>query len=307
MLVESAVRLIGDAGDRTVHRPGGGPSWSGWRRTVANAGRRGDVLLGRQAECDALDRLVAAVRAGERRSLLIRGEAGAGKTALLEYVRDSATGCRVVMAAGAESESELTFSGLHQLCAPFLNGLDRLPEPQRQALGTVFGLSAGPPPDRFLVGLAVLSLLTDAAAKGPLICLVDDAQWLDPISARTVAFVARRLPAERIGLLLAVREQQPDHELTGLERLDVGPLSNGDARALLDSVTPGRLDDRVRDRIVAEARGNPLALLELPRALTPAELAGGFSRPDARRRPARTSRASCAASTRCRPKRGDCC
>ncbi|MGR6917809.1 AAA family ATPase [[Actinomadura] parvosata] len=244
---------------------------------MANAG-----LRGRRAECETLDRLVATVQGGRSSVQILRGEAGIGKSALLEYVRERAAGCRTARAAGVESEMELAFGGLHQLCAPFLDRLGRLPQPQREALATAFGLSEGTPPDRFLVGLAVLSLLADAAAKEPLICLVDDAQWLDTVSAQTVAFIARRLLAERIGLVIAVREGHLEPELAGLPRLGVGRLSDGDARALLDSVTPGRLDELVRDRIVAEAQGNPLALLELPKGLTPAELAGGFGRPDAR-------------------------
>ncbi|WP_241564147.1 helix-turn-helix transcriptional regulator [Nonomuraea polychroma] len=239
-------------------------------------------LRGRQIECETLDRLVATVQAGHSSVLVLRGEAGIGKTALMEYARGSASGCRIVRAAGVESEMELAFGGLHQLCAPFLDHLGRLPQPQRDALGTAFGLSAGTPPDRFMVGLAVLSLLADVAEKEPLVCLVDDAQWLDRVSAQTLAFVARRLLAEPIGLVFAVREPGLEEELTGLPQLEVGRLSDSDARALLDSVTPGRLDERVRDRIVAETQGNPLALLELPRGLTAAELAGGFGRPDAR-------------------------
>ncbi|MFI7470008.1 AAA family ATPase [Nonomuraea sp. NPDC049646] len=239
-------------------------------------------LHGRQIECETLDQLVATVQDGRSSVLVLRGEAGIGKTALLEYARDSASGCRTARATGVESEMELAFGGLHQLCAPFLDQLGRLPAPQRDALGTAFGLSAGTPPDRFLVGLAVLSLLADAAGKGPLVCLVDDAQWLDQVSAQTLAFVARRLLAEPIGLVFSVRGQHLEPELRGLPQLDVGRLSDSDARALLDSVTPGRLDEQVRDRIVIEAQGNPLALLELPRGLAPAELAGGFGRPDAR-------------------------
>ncbi|MEU7939175.1 helix-turn-helix transcriptional regulator [Microbispora bryophytorum] len=239
-------------------------------------------LRGRQIECETLDRLMAAVQAGNSSVLVLRGEAGIGKTALLEYARSSASGCRTARVAGVESEMELAFGGLHQLCAPFLDHLGHLPGPQRDALGTAFGLSAGPPPDRFLVGLAVLNLLADVAGKGPLVCLVDDAQWLDEVSAQTLAFVARRLLAEPIGLVLAVREPHLEHELTGLPRLDVGRLSDGDARALLDTVILGRLDERVRDRIVAEAQGNPLALLELPKGLTATELAGALGRPGVR-------------------------
>ena len=163
---------------------------------------------------------------------------------------------------------------------PLLGRLDHLPHPQRDALRTAFGLATGEPPDRFLVGLAVLSLLAEVAEDGPLICVIDDAQWLDLISAQTLSFVARRLLAERVALVFAVREPSDGSELAGLPELVVRGLAEGDARALLDSVIVGPVDERVRDRIVAETRGNPLALLELPRGLTPAELAGGFGLPD---------------------------
>ena len=176
---------------------------------------------------------------------------------------------------------ELAFAGLHLLCAPMLESLDRLPGPQRDALAIAFGLSTGNPPDRFLVGLAVLSLLADVAEERPLVCVVDDAQWLDRVSAQTLEFVARRVQAERLALVFAVRGLG-DEQLAGLPDLVVGGLRDGDARALLESVVPGRLDERVMDRVIAETRGNPLALLELPRGLTAAELAGGFGRPDAR-------------------------
>src|SRR5919197_2553373 len=242
---------------------------------------RGPGLRGRDEECDLLDRLVAGARAGESQVLVLRGEAGVGKTALLDYLVQHTSGCRIVRVGGAESEMELAFAGLHQLCAPMLAGLDHLPGPQRDALATAFGLSAGQPPDRFLVGLAVLSLLSDAAAQQPLLCLIDDAQWLDQVSAPTLALVSRRLLAERIAIVFAVREASGKPELAGLPELVVGGLRDGDARALLDSAVAGRLDERVRDRIVAETRGNPLALLELPRGLTAAQLAGGFVLPDA--------------------------
>ncbi|MDX6598164.1 MAG: hypothetical protein QOE87_2051, partial [Gaiellales bacterium] len=213
--------------------------------------------------------------------LVVRGEAGVGKTALLEYLLERAKGCCIARAAGVESEMELAFAGLQQLCAPLLDDLDRLPGPQRGALATAFGLSTGEPPDRFLVGLAVLSLLAEVAEREPLVCVVDDAQWLDRVSAQTLAFVARRLLAERVGLVFAVREPSEEPELAGLPELLIGGLSDGDSRALMDSVLRGQVDERVRDQIVAEARGNPLALLELPRGMTPAELAGGFGLPDA--------------------------
>jgi DNA-binding CsgD family transcriptional regulator len=241
-------------------------------------------LLGRRGECAALGRLVAGLRAGRSEVLVLRGEAGVGKSALVDYLVGSAAGCRIARAAGAESEMELAFAGLHQLCVPMMGHLDRLPGPQRDALSVAFGLSSGSAPDRFLVGLAVLGLLAEVAEERPLVCVVDDAQWLDRVSAQTLAFVARRLLAERVALVFAVREPVlgPGDPLVGLPELVVPGLRDGDARALLDSVVPGRLDERVRDRIVAETRGNPLALLELPRGLTAAELAGGFGRPDAR-------------------------
>jgi DNA-binding CsgD family transcriptional regulator len=226
-----------------------------------------------------LDRLAAAVRAGDSRALVVHGEPGVGKTALLDYLAGRAPGCRVARASGAQSEMQLAFAGLHQLCAPMLDHLETLPVPQRDALRTAFGISAGPAPDRFLVGLAVLSLLAEVAAAQPLICLVDDEQWLDHASAQVLAFVARRLGAESVGLVFAAR--LPSSDLRGLPELVLGGLSEADARALLDSVLPALIDARVRDQIVAETRGNPLALLELPRGLTPAQLAGGFGLPGA--------------------------
>jgi DNA-binding CsgD family transcriptional regulator len=242
------------------------------------AGRRAD-LTDRRAERDALDRLVDAVAAGESRVLVVRGDPGVGKTALLEYLIDRASGCQVARAAGVQSEMELAFAGLHQLCAPMLEHLDSLPPPRQDALRTVFGLDAGPPPGRFLVGLAMLSLLSEVAAKLPLICVVDDEQWLDHASAQALAFAARRLAAGPVGLVFAARV--PGGELAGLPELEVSGLSDDDARTLLESVLPGPLDARVRDLIIAETNGNPLALLELPRGLTPAELAGGFGLPGA--------------------------
>jgi DNA-binding CsgD family transcriptional regulator len=241
---------------------------------------RAAPLRGRASEVSALGRIVQAVRAGESRVLVIRGEPGVGKTALLDYLGGQGSGCRVVRALGVQSEMELAFAGLHQLCAPMLNRLDRLPVPQREALQTAFGLSAGPAPDRFLVGLAVLGLLSEVAGERPLMCLVDDQQWLDSASAQALGFVARRLAAEPVGLVFAARE--PGDELAGLPELAVAGLPESDARALLDSVLAGPLDARVRDQIVAETRGNPLALLELPRGLTPAQLAGGFGLAGAR-------------------------
>ncbi|GAA4706158.1 ATP-binding protein [Phytohabitans rumicis] len=239
-------------------------------------------LRGRAKECAVLDRMVAEVRSGRGRAVLIRGDAGVGKSALLEYVVGRSTGCRVARAAGVESEMEFPFAALHQLCVPMLDLRDRLPVPQREALAVAFGYSVGSPPDKFLVGLAVLGLLATVSQDRPLMCVVDDAQWLDQVSAQTLTFVSRRLFAERIGVVFSVREPATGSTWRGLSELVVGGLADEDARALLDSVVPGRLDERVRDRIVAETRGNPLALLELPRGLTAAEIAGGFMRPDAR-------------------------
>ena len=237
------------------------------------------MLHDRAGERAALDRLLGGVRASESQVLVIRGEAGVGKSALLNYVEDRASGCRLGQVAGVEYEMELPFAGLHQLCAPMLDLVGRLPAPQRDALETAFGIGAKAPADRFVVGLAVLSLLSEAAAEQPLMCVIDDAQWLDSASALTIAFVARRLLAESIGLIFAVREPNEVRELKGLPELRLGGLLDRDARELLDSAWPGRLDEQVRDRLIAESRGNPLALLELPRGLSPSELAGGFELP----------------------------
>jgi DNA-binding CsgD family transcriptional regulator len=236
-------------------------------------------LLGRATECALLDDVVSAIRRGEGRSLVLRGEPGIGKTALLKHLVDSAPDLTVLRAVGAESEMEMAYASLHQLCAPLLERLVRLPEPQGQALETVFGLGSGAAPDRFLVGLAVLSLLSEAAGERALLCVIDDAQWLDQASALTLAFVARRLQADPVGIVFSARE--PGEELRNLPQLEVKGLVNGDARGLLTSVLPFRLDAAVRNRIIAETRGNPLALLELPQGLTATQLAGGFGLLDA--------------------------
>ena len=236
-------------------------------------GRSG--LLGRRIECDTLDDLLTRARSGVSAVLVLHGEAGIGKTALLTYLADSADSCRVVRAEGVESEVELAYSGLHQLCAGFKDRLDALPTPQRDALATAFGLRAGAPPDRFMVGLAVLTLLTNAAEEQPLVCLIDDAQWLDKASAQTLSFVARRLLAERVVLVFSLRHPSDD-DLRTFAALSVGGLNVLEAGTLLDSVLPGPLDSGVRDRLVHETQGNPLALLELPRGLSRGELSFGF-------------------------------
>ncbi len=240
----------------------------------------GPDLRGRRREREALEQLVVTARAGRSGVIVVRGEAGVGKTALLEDLAGRATACHIARVVGVESEGELAFAGLHQLCAPMLERLDRLPGPQRAALGTAFGLEVGASPDRFLVGLAVLNLLADAAEAEPVVCLVDDIQWMDRISAQTLAFVARRLLAERVALVFAVREPTELDVLGGLPELILGGLDQAAAGALLEAATVGRLDGRVRDRIVAETRGNPLALLEVARAQSPAGLAGGVGAPD---------------------------
>jgi DNA-binding NarL/FixJ family response regulator len=245
--------------------------------------RTATVPLGRNEECGALDLLVDAARAGRSSSLVIRGEAGVGKTALLHYLAEHSSGCRVARVRGVESEQEFAFAGLLQLCGgSILERAERLPAPQRDALMQAFGLMDGPAPEGFLVGLAALSLLSGLAEERPLVCLLDDVQWLDSESASVLSFVARRLDAEPIAMVFAIREPSPEQELDGLPELVLSGLDDADARRLLEAVVPGGMDEQVRDRIVAETRGNPLALLELPRGLTPAELAGGFGLPGGR-------------------------
>src|SRR3954467_13785330 len=231
-------------------------------------------LRGRGSECALLDELVAAIRRGESQSLVLRGEAGIGKTALLEYLIASAPDATIVRAVGVQSDMELPYAALHQFCGPLLHPLKALPVPQRRAMEIVFGVTAGEAPDRFLVGLAVLSLFSEVAEQRPLLCVVDDAQWLDQASALTLAFVARRLLAEPVAMIFAARE--PGEELQHVSEVEVFGVDDSDARALLSSAVRFKLDERVRDRIIAETRGNPLALLELPRGLTARQLAGGF-------------------------------
>ncbi len=241
-------------------------------------------LVGRDAERASVDHLLAEARAGRSGSLTVLGEAGIGKTALLEHGRSVAarSGFRVESTTGLPSETQFAFAALHQLCTPLLGHLDALPEPQQIALRAAFGLEAGPAPDRFLIGLAVLNLLSEVAEEGPLLCIVDDAHWLDEASAQVLAFVARRLAAEQLALLLCVRDPTDDGDLrslAGLPELRLTGLTDGDARVLLAAAVRTPLDDEVRDRIVSEARGNPLALLELPRSAPPTGLAGGFELP----------------------------
>ncbi len=236
-------------------------------------------LCGRISECASLDAQVEAARAGGSRTVVLRGEAGIGKTALLDYVAERSQGCRVIRAVGIESEMELPFAAVHQLSQPLLDGLERLPPPQREALETAFGLSSGQPPDRFFVGLALLSQLSDFAEARPLVCLVDDAQWLDRSSAQVLSFVARRLHVESVVIVLAERDGDAVSEFEGLPELRLGGLSEEDAAELVTSVTLGPVDRLVRGRILAEARGNPLALLELSRGRSSSALAGGFAVP----------------------------
>jgi DNA-binding CsgD family transcriptional regulator/tetratricopeptide (TPR) repeat protein len=236
-------------------------------------------LVGRRRECGVLAGLLAEVRAGRSAALVLRGEAGVGKTALLDYVFQPAADLRVVRVTGVESEMELSFAALHQMLGPVLDRLGQLPGPQREALEVAFGLREGPAPNRFLAGLAVLSLLSEVAADHPLVCVIDDAQWLDQSSARVLGFAARRLLAESVLVIFATRE--PGADLYGLPELAVEGLPDADARELLGSVAPWALDERVAEQIVAETQGNPLALIELPRGLPPVQLAGGFGLPQA--------------------------
>jgi len=274
-MVDDLVELpsITEPRPQPVSDPGGLPALPRRGRAAGLTGRRG--------ECDTLDRLVAAVRAGESRALVLHGEPGVGKTALLEYLAGQAAdaGCAVARVVGVQPEMELAFAGLHQLCGPMLRRAERLPEPQRDALRYASGQAAGPSPDAFVVGLAVLGLLAAAAGERPLICVIDDEQWLDRASVQALGFAARRLGAGPVGLVFAARE--PSTELAGLPELHLGGLRDDDARALLASALAGPLDARVADLIVAETRGNPLALLDVPRGLSPAELAGGFGLPGA--------------------------
>jgi DNA-binding CsgD family transcriptional regulator len=237
------------------------------------------TLRGRDDERAALDRLLEEARAGQSGALVLRGEAGVGKTALLEYAIESASGLIVLRAVGVQSEMELAYAALQHVCAPLLARIDRIPAPQRDALETTFGLRVGPVPDPFLVGLATLSLLSEAAQERPLLCVIDDAQWLDQASAQVLAFVARRVQAESVVLLAGTREAVGKYGR--LPELVVEGLRDADARALLASAIPWRLDERVAEQLLVEARGNPLALLELPQGLSPAQLAGGFGLPRA--------------------------
>jgi DNA-binding CsgD family transcriptional regulator len=236
-------------------------------------------LLGRSRECEALDGLLTDARLGQSRVTVLRGEAGIGKSALLGYLCDRAEGWRVARAVGVESEMELAYSGLHQLCAGMFRQSERLPAPQRGALATVFGQNAGPPPDRFLVGLATLTLLAQAAEQQPLVCVVDDAQWLDDASAQILGFVARRLLADHVALVFAARSGIGDQVFAGLPELPIRGLSDGDARALLLGNMQGPLDAAVCEQVIVESHGNPLALLELPRTWMSTDLAGGFGLP----------------------------
>ncbi|HET8984154.1 MAG TPA: AAA family ATPase, partial [Trueperaceae bacterium] len=236
-------------------------------------------LLGRHLERAALDTLLAATRGNQGQVLVLRGESGIGKTALLDYVAGQATDCTILRSIGVESEMELPYARLHQFCAPLLRHLPALPEPQRDALRTAFGLAAGATANHFLVGLGVLSLMSEVANDRPLVCLIDDAQWLDRTSAQLLSFVARRLLAEPIAMVFAVREPHPAAELDGLAQITVPGLDYAEARALFDATVPGRVDAHVRDRFLAEAHGNPLALLELQRGTLVADLAGGFALP----------------------------
>jgi AAA ATPase domain len=244
---------------------------------VSSSGEAARVVLGRRNEREILDRILNMARSGQGGTIVIHGEPGIGKSTLLNYAMDSGAGFQVLRAGGNEAENELPFAAAHQLCGPALANLEELPAPQREALDVAFGRVAGAAPDRLFVGLALLGLLSQLTSEGPVLCVIDDAQWLDRESARAFAIVARRLGSERIAFLFAARAVPDD--LNGLPDLAVGGLGPADARALLRSAFPGPFDEHVLERIQAEARGNPLALLELPRGFRAADLAGGFALP----------------------------
>ena len=275
-------RTIADSARVVAHgsRPSTGESArAGWDTAGMVASGHAMRLVGRQRELAVLERLLDGARDGHGAVLVVLGDPGVGKTVLLASAVDSAPGLSPDPGRRGKGDEELDYAALQQLCSPILELGDRLPDPQREALEVAFGRSAGHAPSPFLVGLAVLNLLSDAAEQQPLFCVVDDAQWLDNASARALAFVARRLLAERIVFVFATRDADP--ALARFPRLQVDPLGRRDARALLESVLATRLDDPVLERIVAETGGNPLAILELPRGLTPAQLAGGFALPAA--------------------------
>ena len=236
-------------------------------------------LRGRSREREALDDALDRVRGGGSDAVVLRGEAGIGKTSLLQYVAHRAAGCRGIQLVGVETELELPFAALHLLCGPLLGEVSTVPDHQVEALRVALGLAAGPPPDRLVVGLGVLGVLADVAAHQPLVVMVDDAQWLDEATCQVLGVVARRLGAESVLVVLAVRETGADHLFPGVPDLTLDGLDEDDARAVLTAATPGHLDERVRERLVAETGGNPLALLELVRGMADAELAGGFGIP----------------------------
>ncbi len=236
-------------------------------------------FLGRTRECRRLDGMLAQVRDGRSAVVVIGGDPGIGKTALLRYAARQAAGLRIAQVDGVQAEMELPFAAIQRLCAPMLAGLEGLAAPQRNALRVALGISSGDAPDRFLVAVAVLNLLAAAAEARPVLCLLDDAQWLDAASVQALGFVARRLLAEPVAMMFSLREPATTRALDGLPQLSLEGLDEPDARALLSIAVPGRLDDRVRDRIIAETAGNPLALVALSQRMSPAERAGGFAPP----------------------------
>ena len=234
-------------------------------------------MFGRQRECDAIDRLLDGVRRGESGALVIRGEAGIGKTALIDHAARRAVDCRVIRIEGVESELGLPFAALHELCAPLLDEVATLPAEQRRALEVALGMEVGQAPDPFILGLAVLILLSDAGAKRPVVVLVDDAQWIDDPSRQVLGFVSRRVAAEAVLLIWGVREAADERLIPGVADLTVSGLTAEDTDALLDAVNPGGLDPKVRSRVVAETGGNPLWLLELSKAMTDSGASGGIT------------------------------
>jgi DNA-binding NarL/FixJ family response regulator len=253
--------------------------WAGPRR-VDDRWRKEFVLLGRRAERAAIDRVLDAARSGFSGTVVLRGGPGVGMSTLLQYAVASAPDLRVCGIAGVESEISMEFGGLHQLLVPFLPRLDGLPPPQRSALRVAFGQEAGPPPERFLVGLAALTLLSQAAEEQPLLCIIDDAHWLDPESAQVLGFVARRLCADRVGFIAAVGEPAAQRVFEQLPTITVDGLPDAEARELLTSVAAGALNAQAVDRILADTRNNPLALVELGTEYTADQLSGRAVQPE---------------------------
>ena len=275
-------RVTFQAGALSATQGGGAQAHSFLRPTVCamthgRASRQLKDLLGRANECQALEALLAMTRKGEGGAIVVHGEPGIGKTALLDHAVNSAHEFTVLRTVGNEAEMELPFASLQDFFSPAVSAIPQLPQPQRRAIEVVFGRRDGEAPDRLLVGLGLLNLLSELSTQRPVVCVVDDTQWLDASSAQAISFAARHISKDAVAFVFGARRLT--EEVRGLPELMIAGLADLDARELLATVLPDRLDDRVVDRLVAETHGNPLALLEMPRGLTPSQLAGGFGLP----------------------------